>query len=867
MANRNNQSNEQSLRRTATNNTANILWGTDGNDSLIGSAGVNILVGRKGQDILVGGRGQNTFLFQSLKDSLLSGLGPDHIRNLNIGTDVIGGPNAVSAAKVLQAGRATKLTTREIRRVLTNKTFAPNRAATFKVGKRTFLALNNNKEGFQAGAVGLINITGYSGNLANLSIAGPRAYADRSEQYFMGGENNLIVSESDSSARVLVRRSGNALTRETLEYVVTGNSATAGKDFISPTLDGRENTGQVVFEVGKTSAYIRIPIVNDNIIEDTETLSVGLQKSSNGSLSFPRTTNISIIDNDGRPQIGFDSPAQQTTEASGSIEVIVIRSGNNTGTVSVDYATSDGTAITGLDYLPATGTISFEPGEFKKSISVDIIDNNVPEPTETFSISLLHASPSVDLVNSQTKITILDDDQVGLSDFVREDFVIVPGTTDIDFSPDGRYLFTASKEGIVQIVEEGVLRSLPVLDISRHVNSRGDRGLIGIAVHPDFYNQPFIYLAYTYDPPETEGLAGNAGRDGRGNRPARVARAEINLDTLVAVPGSLKVILGANSGIEFFDPSLDSTGDITIPATGVYDEDSLTPGVVYDKGFQDNDPGTAGIQNYNLRDYIATDSLSHTIGAIRFGSDGHLYVATGDGTSFNFPDPRTIRVQDPSNLSGKILRIDPMTGEGINTNPFFDGDPNSNPSKVFYYGLRNPFRFTFDPVTKLPLIADVGWGSAEEVNTGPPGSNFGWPYWEGFGQTRSYRDLEEAIRFYENGNINSGSPDPNPAVAPLISPRRSELAGAIIVSDFFDNNTFLYGDITSGKFFTATLNDDRSVGQIAPFANVPISTVSIRKGPDNLLYAASLNRSGNLQTGVGMIYRWVPNTDAIQTLA
>jgi WD40 repeat protein len=295
---------------------------------------------------------------------------------------------------------------------------------------------------------------------------------------------------------------------------------------------------------------------------------------------------------------------------------------------------------------------------------------------------LLHASPSVDLVNSQTKITILDDDQVGLSDFVREDFVIVPGTTDIDFSPDGRYLFTASKEGIVQIVEEGVLRSLPVLDISRHVNTRGDRGLIGIAVHPDFYNQPFIYLAYTYDPPETEGLAGNAGRDGRGNRPARVARVEINLDTLVAVPDSLKVILGANSGIEFFDPSLDSTGNINIPATGVYDEDSLIPGVVYDKGFQDNDPGTEGIQNYNLRDYIATDSSSHTIGAIRFGSDGHLYVATGDGTSFNFPDPRTIRVQDPSNLSGKILRIDPMTGEGIGTNPFFDGDPNSNPSKV-----------------------------------------------------------------------------------------------------------------------------------------------------------------------------------------
>ncbi len=862
----NNQSPRQSVNQATTNDGVNIFWGTDGNDTLIGTPEINILIGRKGQDILVGGRGQNTFLFQSLKDSLLSGPGPDHIRNLKIGTDIIGGPNAVSAAKVVQAGQASKLTAREIRRVLTNKNFAPNRAATFTVGKRTFLALNNNKAGFQAGGVALINITGYSGNLAKLSIAGPRAYADRSEQYFMGGENNLLVSESDGNARVLVRRSGNALTRETLEYVVTGNSATAGEDFITPTFDGRENTGQVVFEAGKTTAYIRIPIVNDEIVENTETLSVGLQKPSNGSLSFPRTVNISIIDNDGRPQIGFASPALQTTEASGSIEVKVIRSGNNTDAVSVDYATSDGSAIAGLDYLSATGTITFEPGEFEKTITVNIIDNNIPEPTETFNISLLNAPPSVDLVNSQTQVTILDDDQIGLSDFVREDFVSSPRTTDFDFSPDGRYLFAATKEGIVRVIENGVLRSLPVLDISALVNSRGDRGLLGIAVHPDFYNQPFIYLAHTYDPPETLNLTGNAGRDGLGNRPARVVRVQVNLDTLVADRRSLEVILGTNSGIEFFDPSLSSTGDITIPATGVFDEDSLIPGVAYDKGFQDNDPGTPGIQNYNLRDYIATDSGSHTIGAIRFGPDGHLYVATGDGTSFNFPDPRTVRVQDPSNLSGKILRIDPMTGEGISSNPFFDGDPNSNPSKVFYYGLRNPFRFTFDPVTKLPVIADVGWGTAEEVNTGPPGSNFGWPYLEGNGRTPRYRDLEEAIRFYQNGNINLGSPDPNPAVAPLISPRRGELAGAIIVSDFFDNNTFLYGDITTGKFFTATLNDDRSVRQVAPFANVPVSTVSIRKGPDNLLYAASLNRPGNLG-GDGMIYRWVPNTDAIQSLA
>jgi hypothetical protein len=160
------------------------------------------------------------------------------------------------------------------------------------------------------------------------------------------------------------------------------------------------------------------------------------------------------------------------------------------------------------------------------------------------------------------------------------------------------------------------------------------------------------------------------------------------------------------------------------------------------------------------------------------------------------------------------------------------------------------------------VIADVGWSTAEEVNTGPPGSNFGWPYFEGNGRTPRYRDLEEALRFYENDNVNESSPDPNPAVAPLLSPRRGELAGAIIVSDFIDKNTFVFGDLTRGRFFSATLNDDRSVGSITPFESVPISTVSIRKGPDNLLYAASLNRPGALG-GEGLIYRWVPITDTI----
>jgi glucose/arabinose dehydrogenase len=140
---------------------------------------------------------------------------------------------------------------------------------------------------------------------------------------------------------------------------------------------------------------------------------------------------------------------------------------------------------------------------------------------------------------------------------------------------------------------------------------------------------------------------------------------------------------------------------VNIPPSGIVNGTTITaPASQIEVGTQDNDPDRAGIQNQNIRDYLATDSDSHSNGAIHFGPDGMLYFSNGDGTSYNFMDPRTVRAQDVHNLSGKVLRIDPMTGAGVPGNPFYDpADPNSNQSKVFYSGVRNAYRFTFDPMT------------------------------------------------------------------------------------------------------------------------------------------------------------------------
>lgn len=108
---------------------------------------------------------------------------------------------------------------------------------------------------------------------------------------------------------------------------------------------------------------------------------------------------------------------------------------------------------------------------------------------------------------------------------------------------------------------------------------------------------------------------------------------------------------------------------------------------------------------------------------------------------------------------------------------------------MFYYGVRNAYRFSFDPVTNVPVLGDVGWNNWEELNTGPAGSNFGWPYLEGPDRTASYQNLSQAITFYNNGNRNNLS-DPA-AVFPILplSDGAPDNAHVITAGDFYNQNT------------------------------------------------------------------------------
>ena len=123
---------------------------------------------------------------------------------------------------------------------------------------------------------------------------------------------------------------------------------------------------------------------------------------------------------------------------------------------------------------------------------------------------------------------------------------------------------------------------------------------------------------------------------------------------------------------------------------------------------------------------------NHNGGDLRFGTDGYLYIGMGDGGSGGDPNNNA---QNPQSLLGKMLRIDVHHGDPYSipaSNPF--ADSSNYKKEIWALGLRNPFRWSFDPTTNLLIIADVGQDLYEEINAQPAnrgGINYGWRCYEG----------------------------------------------------------------------------------------------------------------------------------------
>ena len=681
---------------------------------------------------------------------------------------------------------------------------------------------------------------------------------------FALASSNYSVSEGGGTVSIVVRRTGGSEGTVTLDYSTINGTAIAGQDY-------NARSGTLTFLDGQTTKTVNVTIRDDANLEGNEQFNFAIDNlQGSGTLLAPRTATITIDDNDSVQSNGdglrgeYFNNQNLTNRVFTRVDSAV---NFNYGTGSPDpRIANDSFSVRWTGEIEArfseryTFTTRSDDGVrlyVNGQLLIDQWNNHAPT-NHTGTIDL-EAGVKVDIrmeyyeagggavaqlrwASASQSSQIVPKSQLYAADPPPNpganltDQTVVSGLTQptsFAFSPDGRNMYIAEKSGVVKVRRNGVLQSNAFIDISAQVNNTRDRGLLDIAVHPDFENNPYVYLLFTYDPPEVFDNLGDslAAPDKSGNRAGRLIRVTANASNgyRTVVAGSEVVLLGKNSTWDNFNGFVNSTDDFDEPPAGI------------------NPNGS------NINDFIATDSESHTVGALAFGNDGNLFVSIGDGASYNRVDPRAVRVQDIDNLSGKVLRINPINGRGLSDNPFYNGNSNANRSKVYQLGLRNPFRMSVDSATGELYVGDVGWTKWEEVNSGDAGANFGWPYYEGGSgtnqRTGGYQSLPEAQAFYASGQsvtaskfaLNHATDGINAIVAGAVyrgTAYPSEYQGNIFVNDLgggivralqLDGN----GNVTGSQTFTTGAN----------------IVVKIVEGPDGNLYYADLND--------GEIGRWV----------
>jgi len=218
------------------------------------------------------------------------------------------------------------------------------------------------------------------------------------------------VSESATTAAVKVVRSGSRKGGTSVAYrTTTGGSANAWRDF-TPV------AGTLTFAADQTARTFKIPLIGDRRFEPDETIEVILEDPAPepGTVLGTRSTAlVTIADDDPGGTLQFSSPTLAVSEAGIEARVEVRRTGGTADAVTVDYATSDGTAHAGSDYTTVAGTLVFAAGEKTKTILVPITDDSDEEGDEILSLTLTNPTGGSSLGETSTTTLWIVDDHAG----------------------------------------------------------------------------------------------------------------------------------------------------------------------------------------------------------------------------------------------------------------------------------------------------------------------------------------------------------------------------------------------------------------------------------------------------------------------
>lgn len=293
--------------------------------------------------------------------------------------------------------------------------------------------------------------------------------------------------------------------------------------------------------------------------------------------------------------------------------------------------------------------------------------------------------------------------------------------------------------GQIKIIENGVVRGTPFINIRSRISTGGERGLLGLAFSPNYESDGHFYVNYT---------AASGGA-------TVIARFSRTADPNIADPNSFRQV-------------------ISIP------------------------------QPFS----------NHNGGTIAFGPiDGYLYIGMGDGGSGNDPQNHSQRTDS---LLGKMLRIDPSRDDFPSDpnknyavpadNPFLDGLPVNALPEIWAFGVRNPWKWTFDDPVWLGsggmTMADVGQNAFEEINFEPSlagGRNYGWALKEGFRDTglnrqRAFEPFKDPFHAYGRAfgqSITGGY-----------------IYRGVRLGEFFGN--YIFADYVFGRVYTVPMRYDEN---------------------------------------------------------
>jgi uncharacterized delta-60 repeat protein len=221
---------------------------------------------------------------------------------------------------------------------------------------------------------------------------------------------NYFVNEGDGVATITVNRTGGSSGAVSAFYYTTPITATPGLNYVSV-------SNSVSFADGQTNRTFTIPLIDNNVVQGQVTLTVTLltNLSSGTTIGTPSNAVVFIADNDAG--FSFVNATNTFPETISAASVQVQRIGPTNSTLSVNYATHDGTALAGTNYTATSGTLTFNPGQVIKSIAVPLIDDQNVTGDLLFTVVLSTNSGSLGAVLAypSTNTVIIHDADAGLS--------------------------------------------------------------------------------------------------------------------------------------------------------------------------------------------------------------------------------------------------------------------------------------------------------------------------------------------------------------------------------------------------------------------------------------------------------------------